>query len=320
MPALTVERIVAIIKNGRKFLITSHERPDGDAVGSELALYHILLGLGKEAHIYNQDSVPEIFRFLPGADKVSPDAGDVGGYDCVFVLDCSELDRIGRNADVLKPVKDVISIDHHVSNGHFSQLAILDPAASSTGELVYKLMRELKAELTAEIAINLYAAILTDTGSFHYANTGAESLSIAGELVRAGADPAAIARKIYESNPPAKVRLFKEAVQTLTFEWDGRVGSILVTQEMFRKAGASIEHTEGFVEYVRAIKGVEVAVFYMEMDAASFKVSMRSKGNINVDRIAGLFGGGGHANAAACMVSGDMETVRSRVMQAIRGG
>lgn len=319
MPTLINEKIKEIITRCRRFLITSHVRPDGDALGSELALYLILKGLGKEVSIYNQDGVPDVYRFLPGADVVAAEPGDLSGYDALFVLDCSELDRVGRNANRLKQISYVINIDHHVSNGQFAELSILDAQASSTGELIYRLMIELNAPLTEEIAVNLYTAILTDTGSFHYSNTRSESLRIAGDLVSAGVDPAAVAEKIYESNDLAKVRLFKKAIQTLRLEWDGRIGSISVFRDMLREAGAQNEHTEGFVDYVRAIKGVEVAVFYTEMDEDLFKVSLRSKGRINVERVAGLFGGGGHLNAAACMVSGDLESVRSQIIGAITG-
>lgn len=315
-----LSRISEIIADCRSFLITSHVRPDGDAIGSELALYLALKGLGKEASIYNQDDVPEIYRFLPGAGAVSREFGPVDSYDTLFVLDCSELDRIGENAERLSAINYVVSIDHHVTNGNFSDACILDPGASSTGELVFRLIREIGAPLTPEIATNLYAAILTDTGSFHYSNTGADSLEIAGELVRAGADPTQIAEQIFESNPPAKVRLFTKAVQTLRLEWDGRIGTIFVFREMLSEADATLEHTDNFVDFVRAIKGVEVALFFSEMEDNFYKVSMRSKGRINVERIAVKYGGGGHVNAAACRIAGDAQHVRDLVMRDIIEG
>lgn len=313
-------RISEIIGDCSRFLITSHVRPDGDAIGSELALYLALRSLGKDVSIYNQDGVPEAYRFLPATAAVSRDFGRAESYEAVFVLDCSDLDRIGRDSEKLTAIKYVISIDHHLSNGEFSDIGILDPGASSTGELVFKLIRELKIEITPEIATNLYTAILTDTGSFHYSNTGAESLGIASELVRAGADPAHIAGQVYESNPPAKIRLFAKAVQTWKLEWEGRVGSIVVSREMLREADANLEHTENFVDFVRAIKGVEVALFFLEMGDDSYKVSMRSKGRINVEKIASRHGGGGHANAAACRISGDLDSVYAGILQAIIEG
>jgi len=313
-------RIIDIIAECRNFLITSHVRPDGDAIGSELALYFALRNLGKDASVYNQDGVPETYQFLPGAGAVSRDFAPTESYDALFVLDCSDVNRIGKESEKLTAIKYVISIDHHVTDGDFSDICLLDPGASSTGELVYKLIREINADITPEIATNLYTAILTDTGSFHYSNNGADTLTIASELVRAGAKPSHIAEQIFESNPPAKIRLFTKAVQTLKLEWEGRIGSIFVFRDMLREADASLEHTENFVDFVRAIKGVEVALFYTEMEDFSYKVSMRSKGNINVEKIAGRYGGGGHVNAAACRIAGNLDDVRSRIMQDIVEG
>jgi phosphoesterase RecJ-like protein len=313
-------RISEIISEGRKFLITSHVRPDGDAIGSELALYLALKNLGKKVSVYNRDGVPEIYQFLPGAGEVSRDFGPTESYDALFVLDCSDVDRVGKESKKLTAIKYVISIDHHVSDGDFSDIGILDPGASSTGELVYKLIREIKVDITPEIATNLYAAILTDTGSFHYSNTGADALKIASELVKGGANPSHIAGQIFESNPPAKIRLFAKAVQTLTMEWEGKIGSIFVFRDMLREADANWEHTENFVDFVRAIKGVDVALFFAEIEDNSYKISMRSKGNINVERIASRYGGGGHVNAAACKLAGDLESVRSRIMKDIIEG
>jgi phosphoesterase RecJ-like protein len=315
-----LNRISEIITQCRSFLIASHVRPDGDAIGSELALYLALKGLGKEVSVYNQDGVPETYRFLPGAEAVSREPGSIDSYDALFVLDCSELDRIGDNAEKLAAVNFVVSIDHHVTNGNFSDACILDPQASSTGELVFRLIREIGAPLTPDIATNLYAAILTDTGSFHYSNTGADSLEIASKLIRAGADPAHIAEQIFESNPPAKIRLFTKAIQTLKLERDGMIGTIFVFREMLGDANATLEHTDNFVDFVRAIKGVEVALFFSEMEDNSYKVSMRSKGKVNVEKIAVKYGGGGHVNAAACRVAGDAQYVRDLIMRDVIEG
>lgn len=315
-----LSRISDIVAQCRNFLITSHVKPDGDAIGSELALYFALRGLGKNVSIYNQDGVPDTYLFLPGAETVSREFGPIESYDALFVLDCSDVDRIGQESKKLTAIKYVISIDHHATNGNISDICILDPDASSTGELIYRLLRQIKVKITPEIAANLYTAILTDTGSFHYSNTGADALKIAGELVAAGANPSHIAGLIYESNPPAKIRLFTKVVQTLKLESEGRVASIFVFRDMLREAGASLEHTENFVDFVRSIKGVEVALFFTEMDDRSFRVSMRSKGRINVEKIASRYGGGGHVNAAACRIPGDLDHVRDLIMRDIVEG
>jgi len=315
-----LQKIIDQIALSRTFLIASHVRLDGDAIGSELALYHILRGMGKKAYIYNQDSVPKIYKFLPGTEMISAKLNNVDQFDAAFLLDCSELDRVGEEAGRIGSIPVLINIDHHVSNHAFCELAWIDAAASSTGELIYKLADALGVFVSKEIAVNLYTAIVTDTGSFRYSNTGAETFSIAAKLVKKGVNPYWVVENIYESVPVEKVNLLTRALKTLEFDWQGRIGSILVTQEMFREAEALPEHADSLADFVRSIGGVEVGVFYTEMPDKRYKVSFRSKGRINVEKIASGFGGGGHANAAACRISGIYDIIKRQVNQAIMAG
>ena len=312
-----LKKIIDKVASCRTFLITSHVRLDGDAIGSELALYYILRGMGKEAFVYNQDPVPKIYGFLPGAEAVAQTLGRTERFDAAFLLDCSDIDRVGEETHRIASVPTLINIDHHISNQAFCELAWVEAQASSTGEMIFHLAEALGASITEEVAVNLYTAILTDTGSFRYANTGAETFSIAAKLVERGISPYHIAEKVYEAVPIPKIRLLAIAMKTLAFDWEGRISSINVSQEMFEQAEAEPEHADSFADFVRAIEGVEVGVFYTEMPDGRYKVSFRSKGRIDVERIASQFGGGGHAAAAACRVPGDFETVRARINRAI---
>ncbi|HPQ43301.1 MAG TPA: bifunctional oligoribonuclease/PAP phosphatase NrnA [Syntrophales bacterium] len=311
--------VIATIRSLSSFLITSHVRPDGDAVGSELALYHALRGIGKKAVVYNQDQTPEIYRFLPGSEDIIHSMEDINGFDAAFVLDCSDIDRIGNEAGRVRSLETIISIDHHISSGDtFSKLLLADPTASSTGEIVYRLLSRMGIAITTDIATNIYTAILTDTGSFRYSNTGIETFRVAADLVEKGADCRYIAQSIYETRSAVQVRLIGKAIDTLELSQGDKVGSICVTQEMLNREGALPEHTEGLVDIVRSIQGVEIAICYHEVSKGRYKISLRSKGTVNVEKIAGLLGGGGHVNASACRVEGTITTIKRRLIDAIK--
>ena len=311
-------RIIEMIRQYRTFLITSHVRLDGDALGSELALYLALRGLGKEALIYNQDATPDNYRFLPGSDDIVQSLPDPERYEVVFVLDCSDLERIGAPAKAIGGMPRIINIDHHVSNGGFCDVVYIDREASSTGELLYRLIRQLGVALTKEMANNLYAAIMTDTGGFCYRNTKNETLHAAGYLVENGADPQWLSENIYDNGPLERIRLLTKALETLTLDLDGKVASMVVSLESLASTGAQSEHIEGFVDISRTIKDVGVAILYLELEEDYYKLSIRSKGQINVEQVARHFGGGGHMNAAACKIRGPLADVRHQVVDALR--
>lgn len=310
--------IIDMINRYKSFLISSHVRLDGDALGSELALYHMLVNMGKKVVIYNQDETPGNYCFLPGNDKIVHKLPALENYDVVFILDCSELDRIGDEASRIGKMERVISIDHHISNGNFGKIVFAEPQASSTAELLYRLMTEMNIDITKDIATNLYAAILTDTGGFCYGNTRKDTLAAAGVLVERGADPQWISENIYENNPLSKIRLLTKALETLAFDWDRKVGYMIVSRKDIEDAGAREEHTEGFVDIPRSIQGVEVSILFTELSEHEYKLSLRSKGKVNVERVAVAFGGGGHINAAACHIDGNFNTVLHLVLNAIK--
>ena len=312
-----IARIIDIINNCRDFLITSHVRLDGDALGSELALYHMLRHMKRDALVYNQDETPQNYRFLPGSDTIVYRLPPVEKFDAAFILDCSELERVGQQANMIGTIKRIINIDHHISRGGFCDITFLDHQASSTGELIYRLAEEMALDLTEEMATNLYAAILTDTGGFRYGNTGSSAMIAAGSMIEKGANPQWIGENIYESKPLAKIKLLMKVLETMTFDCDGKIGSMVVLRKTIKSAGALPEHTEGFVDIPRSVEGVEISILYNELSENYFKISFRSKGKTDVERIARAFGGGGHTNASGCEIEGDIETIRHRVREVI---
>jgi phosphoesterase RecJ-like protein len=279
----------------------------------------MLRDMGKEAVIYNQDATPQQYRFLPWAQNIVHETGDIEQYDTGVILDCSNLERVGEKAGQIGKIKTLINIDHHVSNGGFCNASLLDGQASSTGELLYRLMREMGYKLTKDICINLYAAIITDTGGFRYLNTRKETLCAAGNLVENGAEPQWIAENIYENDSPARLKLMARVMETMSLDLESKIGSLVVTQKALKEAGANLDHAEGFVDITRTVKGIDISLLYTELGNNSYKISFRSKGNINVENAAKKFGGGGHVNAAGCRIEGDLEQVKRLVLAAVKG-
>ncbi|HPH54508.1 MAG TPA: bifunctional oligoribonuclease/PAP phosphatase NrnA [Smithella sp.] len=313
-----IHDIIQAIHEGQNFLITAHVRLDGDALGSELAVYLMLKELGKKAVVYNKDRTPERYQFLPATHNISHTLTNIEQYDTCIVLDCSDLSRVGDEAENIRKIKTLINIDHHVSNNGFCALKMLDAKASSTGELVFRLMQDMRFKMSRDICTNLYAAIITDTGSFRYSSTTKETFMAAGVLVGEGASPQRIAENIYESDSPARLKLMARALSTLSLDLESKVGSMVVTQKDLLETGAAWEHTEGFVDIPRTVKGIEVSVLYTQRGEKNFKLSLRSKAKVDVEKVAKRFGGGGHIHASSCWMDGDIETIKSQIIQAVR--
>ena len=313
-----INEIITAINEGQSFLITAHVRLDGDALGSELALYLMLRELGKNVVVYNQDHTPERYRFLPAAQNIVHDINNVEQYDVGIVLDCSELARVGDEAESIGKIKKLINVDHHVSNNGFCSLKMLDAQASSTGELLFRLMREMRVNMSRDICINLYAAIITDTGNFRYSSTRKETFWAAGDLVENGANPQWISEYIYENDSPARLKLLAKALETLALDLKNKVVSMVVTQKALQETGASWELTEGFVDIPRTVGGIEISILYTQRGDNNYKLSLRSKADVKVEKVAKKFGGGGHIHASACWMKGDIESIKSQIIKAIR--
>ncbi len=316
--------ILGLIKGNKKFLIVSHINPEGDSVGSSIALALGLKKIGKYTCIFSREPLPEILRFLPSSDMLSQKVPS-NGFDVLFLLDCNTVKRTGLKTDCLLSVtKKIVVIDHHLP-AHNSKLITykwIDPDASATGVLIYKLLNALRIPVDKEIATNLYTAILTDTGGFRYSNTNPESLNIASQLLKAGAEPWGIAKEVYESFSFNRLRLLTLCLNTLKRQ--GKLAWVTITRDMYKKTKTSVQDTETFADYTRKIKGVEVGILFRQVQNESpkrkglYKISLRSKGRVNVAEIAGLFGGGGHHNAAGCELKGSLEEVKKKVFGVIK--
>lgn len=312
------------IKKGRKFLVVSHVNPEGDAVGSLLGLSLALKNIGKDVTPYLEDPIPDVFKFLPGADLVAHDLNGKGPFDATFAVDCGQKDRLGKGFCELKAPGTVINVDHHATNDRFGDINIIVPDASAAGELVYDLCKAADLKITKDVAVNLYVAIHTDTGSFRYSSSTPGSFIKAGELVKLGADPWDISRRVYENYPAKKYKLLGMVLSTLDVinvpcgSSNCNIAKLEVTLDMLKKTGAEKDLADGFVNYARGIEGVEVGVLFRESGPDEYKISLRSKGDIDVASIAESFGGGGHSHAAGCNVKGGLKDVEERVISVLK--
>jgi phosphoesterase RecJ-like protein len=307
-----ISLILEALREGERFLVCSHSRPDGDAVGSMLAMGMLLKQMGKRADLVTADRVPVVYRGLPGAGEIRTVMRVHGPYDAVILLECDGLERTR-----LRGLERMfhINIDHHASGKEFGQLNWIDRDACSVGELVHRLVKGAGGTVTPEMATCLYVTILTDTGGFCYGGIHANTFALAGELVAAGADPVRIARDIYFANPFSKLLLLGRALSTL--RRDGALAWLWVTHQDMVSTNAVEEDCEGVVNYALSAAGVEAAAFLRELPEGHIRLSLRSKGKINVAAISERLGGGGHENAAGCTIDGPMERATEEILAAL---
>jgi phosphoesterase RecJ-like protein len=308
----TIRNIVEEIRNSHSFLLTTHEGPDGDAVGSSLALASILQKSGKEVVVHFRDPLPDLYVFLPGADRVCAHIPD-RDFDVAFVLDIGELKRAGDEFCSFKHIGKIINLDHHLACENFGTYNLIDHTAAATGVLVYRIASALGYSYDLETALCLYVSIITDTGSFRYSNANREAFTIAGEMIERGVNPWDVAEQLYENQPRKRLELLGRCLPTLEVIKGGLAASVTVTLDMYAATGANAELTDGFVNYPRSIKGVEVAIFFRQLEEGRVKVGFRSKGKVNVAVFSAAMGGGGHHNAAGCTVDGTIDEVKARV-------
>jgi bifunctional oligoribonuclease and PAP phosphatase NrnA len=321
----TLEEIAGILNKYDNFIISAHIHLDGDALGSELALNLMLNSIGKNVTVVNQDEAPDIYKYLPGVEEIiHTDKFDkdyfleVKPKTVLVVLDSSNLDRIGNIHIDLKQIEFIINIDHHCSNTIFGKYNYIDSDASSVGEILYRLGKQLNCSLNKEIAISLYTAIITDTGSFRYENTNADTFKIAFDLVKQGASPSSVADNIYNKNEASGLRLLGEALRQLKTDFSSKISWTVVTRDMLKETNSKDEETEGIVDRILSIKNIKVSAFFRETRDGYIKVSFRSKGDFNVDKFARLFSGGGHPNAAGCNIKGTIHDVTNLVISRLQ--
>jgi bifunctional oligoribonuclease and PAP phosphatase NrnA len=312
------EEIARALRENQRLVVLSHVRPDGDALGSQLALALSLQELGKEVKVWNEDGMLEKYSFLPRGEllKTPPNAAEE--FDVAIALDTATQNRLGTAGAAVRSAKVWINIDHHPSNPGYGDLVHIDPNSPATGQILFELITAQKLPINRAIAENLYAAISTDTGSFQYSNTTARTFEIASKLVQYGVDVGAMSRLLYENYPKRRTELLCELLRTMHFAAKDQIASFSLSLQLAAKLGVKPEDNEGLIDHLRAIRGVVVAVFFEELAEGKVRVSMRSKSEaVDVCAICAKFGGGGHKLAAGARIRGSLAEVEKRVLEAI---
>src|SRR5881398_1449303 len=318
MTRFNFEEIGQILRDHQRFAVLGHVRPDGDALGSQLALALSLQQLGKEVRVWNEDGMLEKYSFLPRAELLTKPPSSPENVDVAIALDTAIQNRLGTALAAVRSAKIWINIDHHLSNPGYGNIAYVDPSAPATAEIVFGLIKSQGLPFNRDIAENLYAAISTDTGSFQYPKTSAHTLEIAAELIRAGLDVGRLNQQLYENYPRRRLEPLREPLRTMRFEQGDSVASFTLSLQTAAELGVLPEDNEGLIDHLRAIRGVIVAAFFEELTDGKVRVSMRSKSNfVDVCAICQKFGGGGHTLAAGARVRGTLAEVEEKVLEEI---
>ena len=318
MTQTTFSDIARVLREHESFAVLSHVRPDGDALGSQLAMALALLSLGKKVSVWNEDGMLEKYSFLPRAELMQKPPTVPEDIDVIVALDTAIQNRMGTAFGAVRNAKICINIDHHPSNPGYGDLVYIDPTAPATGQILFELLKAENFPIDGDMAENLFVAISTDTGSFQYSNTTARTFEIAAQLVERGVEVGRVSQQLYENYPRRRVELLRELLRTMRFEASGKVASFSLSLATAAELGVVPEDNEGLIDHIRAIRGVIVAVFFEELLDGKVRVSMRSKDpSVDVCAICQKFGGGGHTLAAGARVRGTLAEVEQRVMEAI---
>jgi phosphoesterase RecJ-like protein len=313
--AESISALLSLLRERKSFLITSHARPDGDAIGSAVGLMHLLDAMGKNVQVVFADPIPLIYSYLPGIKRITHSL-PATPPDAAILLEC---DSIGRTGFDHIAAHLTINIDHHKSGRHFAGFNWIDPEASAVGAMVYDIAVASGIGISADMATCLYTAVLTDTGSFTYSTTTATTFALAEHLVASGARANEVAQAVYFSNPPSKIRVLGLALNNM--QLDGEVAYGWITLEEMARAGAVPEDCEGIVNYLIGMSGIETAAFMREFVTENgeleYRTSLRSKGSVDVSQVAERLGGGGHRNASGCTLPGPLDEARKRVVAAL---
>jgi len=314
-----IDRVAEVLEKGSRFLITTHIDPDADGIGSMLGLGESLMSDGKEVILLTQKPVPVPLSLLPGAERIVQTFANDGHFDALFVLDCGELKRLGPHGSLVERQETLVCIDHHKSNDFFADINLVDPKSSSTGELVFQVIKRAGLPLEIQTAKSLFAAIQTDTGSFRYENTSASAFRIGAELMELGASPWEISRIVLEGYSVSRLKLLQKTLGTLEFHQNGKIGLMTITSRMFEETGARRIDSERFVDYPRFVTGVEISVLIRQVENDGYKFSLRSNNHVDVADLASCFGGGGHARAAGFERKGPIDALkRDFLKEAVR--
>ncbi len=312
-----IRAVARTLIDGRRWLLASHQNPDGDAIGALVGLGLILEGIGKEVVMLNPTGVPDLYAFLPGSERIVTELAGKLDFDGIVILDSGHFSRIGPMSKRLDEFPVVVNIDHHVPDEPWGDLRWVDTSAPAVGLMIHTLARLLPARITPEAAANLYTAIMTDTGSFRYGNTTPQALVVASELIELGADPALCARRVYLTYSPGRLKLLASVLASLETELDGRLAITSVDLDTLEETGAAPAELDGFTDFIRGLPGAEVAAL-MRQEKEGYKLSLRSAGRVDVARLARGLGGGGHRMAAGAFIDGTKEQAKAALIEAAR--
>lgn len=321
---MSLKKCVEFIKRNNKFLLTVHTNPEGDALGSELAFYNLLNKLGKEAVILNEDEVPYGYNFLPGVNNIKTNRNGRFlkklDFDCLVILDCSDLERTGEIYRINSQNKPILNIDHHISNNKFGEVNLVEPYASSASEIVYKIFKKMRIPFDKDSALLLYVGMLTDTGSFRYSNTSVFTHKAISELLKSGINIPQVYKNIYENIPFEDMKLLAKILPAMKREAAGKIIWFQVEKKLLNNKKLSFDLTEHILSFGRAIKDVEAAVLFKENLGVKdeIRVNFRSQGKVDVNKVAQFFGGGGHKTASGATVRGKLDQVRRKVLAKIK--
>jgi phosphoesterase RecJ-like protein len=309
-----IQQIVDAIRGRQRFVLSSHARPDGDSIGSQLAMAYALRALGKDVVVVNADPAPAPLMAFPGVPEIVTAPKVEGDFDAAIIMECGDLGRTGvAGLDRFF----VINIDHHPGNTEYGAINWFDARAAACGEMVFDLVNALGVPLTPTIATHVYLAILTDTGSFHYSSISPRTFDICRVALEAGVDPVLVARNVYDSNNMGRLKLFGAVLSAMQIDPTGRIAIVYLDHEMARAAGGTYEDTEGLINLPLTVKEIQAVVFFKQDEGEQYRVSMRSKGDIDIGAVAKSFGGGGHKNAAGCTVSGAIDALQKTFVEKI---
>jgi bifunctional oligoribonuclease and PAP phosphatase NrnA len=312
--------IIQQFNNSNKILVATHAHPDGDAIGSLIALGLSLEALNKKITLYCESSIPVVYRFLPEVHRVVKTIGGLN-YDMAVILDCGDLNRVGEAVSTVEQIPVIVNIDHHITNTRFGHLHLIDTSACATAEIVYRLIKQMDRPLNKSIATSIYTGILADTGSFRFSNTNRAAFSICQEMVEIGVDPHDIAQHVYGTYSLSRIKLLNLALDSIELSKNGKLSIMTLTKEMFDETHTQPEDVDGLINYAKGIEEVEVAALIQEHHNGKeqsktpnrFHISLRSDGTVDVAAIASLFGGGGHSSAAGFSIESTLSNIKSRI-------
>ena len=318
-PKQVPDQITEALRQAKNILIASHVFPDADAIGSQLALGNILESLGKNVFYYCEEFVSRMYEFMPGSEQLDKNFKDISQFDAAVAVDCGDRFRLGHEVDALLQIHPYIVIDHHAGHRDFGDISWVEADRSSTAEMVFDLALALNAEISYNAAYNLYAAIVSDSGSFKYDSTSAYTFHVAAQLLNRGVVPSEVAGKLFDNYSVNRLKLLENVLGSLELHSEGQIAVIAATNQMFEASGAKREDTEEFINLPRALRSVKVAVFLKETPDDSIKVSLRAKGGCDVSQVALKYGGGGHRNAAGYSVKDKtLADVNEELLQDLR--